>query len=158
MRAKVFKKGQNGQRLCDHDEQKKSASGEWNCCKEQTACREAGEKIIKSQVENLSGWKGGGSSLASLKRSRRESCQASHKFSLFCQLQFSTHALSPTATIRQLQSVAAGTGLEFTVLVRVTFFSSTNEFCGITGVESRSAWTLNRRLTIGRDSSRLSRP
>lgn len=35
--------------------------------------------------------------------------------SLFCQLQFSPHTSSPTATIRQLQSVAAGSSLEFTI-------------------------------------------
>lgn len=36
---------------------------------------------------------------------------------------------SPIATIRQLQSVAAGNKLEFSSLVRVTFFFNTQVFC-----------------------------
>lgn len=142
-------------------------------CEEQTAtpCRERLGEIIKSQEENsLDGKDRWDWVWSLLKRgqkypsgSRRElarlACQVSHKFSLFCQLQFSTHTFSPTATIRQLQSVAAGSSLEFTIPVWVTFFSSLAHKSSVVALLARKvvrASTLNRRATIGKGSARLS--
>lgn len=78
---------------------------------------------------------------------RSPSCQLHHKFSLFCQLRFSTHTSSPTATIRQLQSVAAGTGSSPPPSPRLDF-SSVQEFCCWRGM---TIWS--RRAMIGRDSA-----
>lgn len=91
-------------------------------------------------VESWSDSKGLGSSMVSLKGSLRERCQVSHKFFFFFQLKSPTRLLSPTTTIRQLQSVTAGTALHLTILVSC-FFSLLLSLClekvfgGITGME-----------------------